>query len=111
MQTWLDKNQLKRCTTHQLDVLDNLVDRVYDEITRQQICRGVYKSVAERGCHQTWLTERNDKPKRFKWSDKAKNNDEKNASEKSAMEEEVEAIKKKLVTASTSASAALTSGQ
>ena len=44
----------------------NLVERLFAEITRQQIRRGVFKSVAElEAAIETWLTERNAKPKPF----------------------------------------------
>jgi hypothetical protein len=50
----------------------NLVERLFAEITRQQIRRGVFKSVAElEAAIETWLTERNANPKPFKWTAKA----------------------------------------
>jgi transposase len=48
----------------------NPVERLFAEITRQQIRRGVFKSVAElEAAIETWLVERNTKP--FKWNAKA----------------------------------------
>ena len=64
--------------THKTKV--NLVERLFAEITRQQIRRGVFKSVAElEAAIETWLTERNAKPKPFKWTAKANIILEKNA--------------------------------
>ena len=41
----------------------NLVERLFAETTRQQIRRGLFKSVAElEAAIETWLTERNAKP-------------------------------------------------
>ena len=42
------------------------------KVTRQQIRRGVFKSVAElEAAIETWLVERNTNPKPFKWTAKA----------------------------------------
>ena len=47
----------------------NLVERLFGEITQQQIRRGVFKSVAElEAAIQEYLTERNAKPKPFMWT-------------------------------------------
>jgi len=50
----------------------NLVERLFAEITRQRIRRGVFTSVADlEAAIQTWIAERNSKPKPFKWTAKA----------------------------------------
>src|SRR5262245_12480491 len=50
----------------------NLVERLFAEITRQRIRRGVFKSVPELvAAIDAWLAERNSKPKPFKWAAKA----------------------------------------
>jgi transposase len=50
----------------------NLVERLFAEITRQQIRRGAFKSVAElEAAIDAWITRWNVKPKPFKWSAKA----------------------------------------
>ena len=70
----------------------NLVERLFTEITRQQIRRGVFKSVAElEAAIETWLTERNAKPKPFKWTAKANIILEKNARARRALEEDLAA--------------------
>ena len=73
----------------------NLVERLFAEITRQQIRRGVFKSVAElEATIETWLTERNAKPKPlkpFKWTAKANIILEKNARARRALEEDLAA--------------------
>jgi hypothetical protein len=51
----------------------NLVERLFAEITRQQIRRGVFKSVAELEAAVDLTRERNAKPKPFKWTAKAHN--------------------------------------
>ena len=54
--------------------------------------RGVFKSVAElEAAIETWLTERNAKPKPFKWTAKANIILEKNARAKRALEEDLAA--------------------
>ena len=73
-------------------VLDNLVERLFAKITRQQIRRGVFKSVAElEAAIETWLTEHNAKPKPFKWTAKANIILEKNARARRALEEDLAA--------------------
>jgi hypothetical protein len=68
------------------------IERLFAEITRQQIRRGVFKSVAElEAAIETWLTERNAKPKPFKWTAKANIILEKNARGRRALEEAVSA--------------------
>jgi transposase len=58
----------------------NLVERLFAEITRQQIRRGVFKSVGELiAAIEAWIDNRNAKPKPFKWTAKADTILEKNA--------------------------------
>lgn len=58
----------------------NLVERLFAEITRQQIRRGVFKSVDELiAAIEAWIENRNAKPKPFKWTAKADTILEKNA--------------------------------
>ena len=50
----------------------NLVERLFAEITRQRIRRGVFKSVPDLiAAIDAWVAERNTKPKPFKWTAKA----------------------------------------
>ena len=73
VQAWLAKHpRFKLHFTPTSSSWINLVERLFAEITRQQIRRGVFKSVAElEAAIETWLTERNVKPKPFKWTAKA----------------------------------------
>ena len=58
----------------------NLVERLFAEITRQQIRRGVFKSVDDLiAAIEAWIANRNAKPKPFKWTAKAATILEKNA--------------------------------
>ena len=58
----------------------NLVERLFAEITRQRIRRGVFKSVPDLiAAIDAWLAERNTKPKPFKWTAKADTILQKNA--------------------------------
>jgi transposase len=58
----------------------NLVERLFAEITRQQIRRGVFKSVDDLiATIEAWIENRNAKPKPFKWTAKANTILEKNA--------------------------------
>jgi hypothetical protein len=58
----------------------NLVERLFAEITRQTIRRGVFKSVADlEAAIEISLAQRNAKPKPFKWTAKANIILEKNA--------------------------------
>lgn len=58
----------------------NLVERLFAEITRQQIRRGVFKSVDDLiAAIEAWIENRNAKPKPFKWTAKAGTILEKNA--------------------------------
>jgi transposase len=57
----------------------NLVERLFAEITRQKIRRGVFKSVEElEAAIEQWIAGRNDKPKPFKWTKNADTIIEKN---------------------------------
>jgi transposase len=50
----------------------NLVERLFAEITRQRIRRGVFKSVAElEAAIDAWIADRNAHPKPFIWTAKA----------------------------------------
>jgi transposase len=50
----------------------NLVERLFAEITRQRIRRGVFKSVADlEAAIEAWIAKRNNQPKPFKWTAKA----------------------------------------
>jgi transposase len=58
----------------------NLVERLFAEITRQKIRRGVFKSVDDLvAAIEAWIEDRNAKPKPFKWTAKADAILEKNA--------------------------------
>ena len=58
----------------------NLVERLFAEITRQKIRRGVFKSVDDLvAAIEAWIADRNANPKPFKWTAKAANILEKNA--------------------------------
>ena len=58
----------------------NLVERLFAEITRQKIRRGVFKSVDDLiAAIEAWIEHRNAKPKPFKWTAKAETILEKNA--------------------------------
>jgi transposase len=51
----------------------NMVERLFAEITRQRIRRGVFTSVAElEAAINDWITSRNANPKPFVWTAKAK---------------------------------------
>ena len=93
VQAWLAKHpRFKLHFTPTSSSWINLVERLFAEITRQQIRRGVFKSVAElEAAIETWLTERNAKPKPFKWTAKANIILEKNARARRALEEDLAA--------------------
>ena len=93
VQAWLAKHpRFKLHFTPTSSSWINLVERLFAEIIRQQIRRGVFKSVAElEAAIETWLTERNAKPKPFKWTAKANIILEKNARAKRALEEDLAA--------------------
>jgi transposase len=66
----------------------NLVERLFAEITRQRIRRGVFKSVPELvAAIEAWIAERNAKPKAFKWTASADTILEKNARARRALEQ------------------------
>jgi transposase len=65
----------------------NLVERLFAEITRQRIRRGVFKSVDDlKAAIDAWIAERNSKPKPFKWTAKADTILAKNARARRALE-------------------------
>ena len=64
----------------------NLVERLFAEITRQQIRRGVFKSVHDLiATIEAWIADRNANPKPFKWTAKAYTILEKNARARRAL--------------------------
>ena len=66
----------------------NLVERLFAEITRQKIRRGVFKSVADLiAAIEAWIAARNTKPKPFKWTAKADTILEKNARARRVLEQ------------------------
>lgn len=66
----------------------NLVERLFAEITRQKIRRGVFKSVDDLIIAiETWIEDRNAKPKPFKWTAKAEIILEKNAHARKKLEQ------------------------
>jgi len=93
VQAWLAKHpRFKLHFTPTSSSWINLVERLFAEITRQQIRRGVFKSVAElEAAIETWLVERNTNPKPFKWTAKANTILEKNARSRRALEEHIAA--------------------
>ncbi|TNC99908.1 MAG: transposase [Gammaproteobacteria bacterium] len=65
----------------------NLVERLFAEITRQKIRRGVFKSVGDLvAAIEAWIENRNAKPKPFKWTAQADTILEKNARARKNME-------------------------
>jgi len=93
VQAWLAKHpRFKMHFTPTSSSWINLVERLFAEITRQQIRRGVFKSVADlEAAIDIWLTERNAKPTPFKWTAKADAILEKNARARKALEQSVAA--------------------
>ena len=66
----------------------NLVERLFAEITRQKIRRGVFKSVDDLiAAIEAWIVGRNKKPKPFKWTAKAATILEKNARARKVLEQ------------------------
>jgi len=66
----------------------NLVERLFAEITRQQIRRGVFKSVDDLvAAIEAWIADRNATPKPFKWTAKADTILEKNARARKILEQ------------------------
>jgi transposase len=85
---WLKRNKrFKMHFTPTSSSWINLVERLFAEITRQRIRRGVFKSVGELiGAIEAWIAERNANPKPFKWTAKADSILEKNAQARRALE-------------------------
>jgi transposase len=72
----------------------NLVERLFAEITRQRIRRGVFRSVADlEAAIEAWIAARNSKPKAFKWTAKADTILAKNARARQALQLTVAGIK------------------
>ena len=72
----------------------NLVERLFAEITRQKIRRGVFKSVADLiATIEAWIANRNAQPKPFKWTAKADTILEKNRRARQALESQVAGTK------------------
>ena len=70
----------------------NLVERLFAEITRQKIRRGVFKSVDDlKAAIEAWIDDRNAKPEPFKWTAKAATILEKNARARRVLREVVSA--------------------
>jgi transposase len=66
----------------------NLVERLFAEITRQRIRRGVFKSVADlEAAIEAWIADRNERPKPFKWTAGANTILEKNARARRVLEQ------------------------
>ncbi|MGH6718213.1 MAG: IS630 family transposase [Alphaproteobacteria bacterium] len=66
----------------------NLVERLFAEITRQRIRRGVFKSVDDlKAAIEAWIAERNAHPKPFKWTAKADTILDKNTRARRALEQ------------------------
>jgi transposase len=87
VQAWLAKH--KRFKLHFIPTSSswlNLVERLFAEITRQKIRRGVFKSVDDlKAAIEAWIADRNAKPKPFKWTAKAATILEKNARARRAL--------------------------
>jgi len=81
VQAWLAKH--RRFKLHFIPTSSswlNLVERLFAEITRQKIRRGVFKSVDDLVAEiEAWIEDRNAKPKPFKWTAKADTILQKNA--------------------------------
>jgi len=92
VQSWLARH--KRFKLHFTPTSSswlNLVERLFAEITRQRIRRGVFKSVADLvDAIEAWIVDRNEKPKPFKWTAGAGTILEKNARARRALEQVVE---------------------
>jgi len=73
VKAWLAKHP--RFTLHFIPTSSswlNLVERLFAEITRQRIRRGVFKSVDDlKAAIVAWIEDRNANPKPFKWTAKA----------------------------------------
>lgn len=90
VEAWLKRNKrFKMHFTPTSSSWINLVERLFAEITRQRIRRGVFKSVAELiTAIDAWVAERNANPKPFKWTAKADSILEKNARARRVLEEQ-----------------------
>ena len=86
---WLKRNKrFKMHFTPTSSSWINLVERLFAEITRQRIRRGVFKSVNELiAAIEAWIAERNANPNPFKWTAKADSILEKNARARHALEQ------------------------
>ena len=72
----------------------NLVERLFAEITRQKIRRGVFKSVDDLiAAIEAWIAERNTRPKPFKWTAKADTILEKNRRARQVLVQQVAGTK------------------
>ena len=95
VEAWLKRH--KRFTLHFTPTSSswlNLVERLFAEITRQRIRRGVFKSVADlEAAIEAWIAERNSKPKPFRWTAKADTILAKNARARRALEAAAAGIK------------------
>ena len=93
VQAWLARH--KRFKLHFIPTSSswlNLVERLFAEITRQKIRRGVFKSVDDlKTAIQAWIEDRNAKPKPFKWTAKAVTILDKNARARRALTDVVSA--------------------
>jgi transposase len=91
VQAWLAKHpRFKLHFTPTSSSWINLVERLFAEITRQRIRRGVFKSVDELiAAIDAWVAERNTNPKPFKWTAKADTILEKNERARRALENAV----------------------
>ncbi len=89
VQAWLAKHpRFKMHYTPTSSSWLNLVERPFAEITRQQIRRGVFKSVADlEAAIDAWIAGWNAKPTPFKWSAEAKTILEKNARARAVLEQ------------------------
>ena len=95
VEAWLKRHQrFKLHFTPTSSSWLNLVERLFAEITRQRIRRGVFRSVADlEAAIEAWLAERNSKPKPFKWTAKADTILAKNARARRALEAAAAGIK------------------
>jgi transposase len=91
VKAWLAKH--KRFKLHFIPTSSswlNLVERLFAEITRQKIRRGVFKSVDDlKATIEAWIADRNAKPKPFKWTANAATILEKDARARRALTEAV----------------------
>ena len=93
VKAWLVKHP--RFTLHFIPTSSswlNLVERLFAEITRQKIRRGVFKSVDDLiAAIEAWIADRNTKPKPFKWTATSATILEKNARARRSLTETVSA--------------------